>query len=328
MSVSESGPKLAVRNYEDLVGLVPYLIGFHPQDSLVVIVIEHGRVVVTARVDLESVVEPGCLSHLVTRLFERYPGADGWFLAYTDDDDLAWDVLAGCTGLLGVLHQAGLLQVGAAHWRADGPDGPSAPITVSAAAAEAAVLGLPARPSRQSLADSLAGPPDTEVEDLVARFAAGEIEVERIGARGRRRLLARLLRSCRPPAVGDCVRLALLAARPEGQVQVLRSLTGNNADQQVALWSAVVRHCLLAHQPAVLGLLGMAAWQTGDGALQMVCLERIDRIDPLAPIASVIEWLNTRVVPPGDWVRLRESLIAALELQLTAAGQRASRPGT
>ena len=218
---------------------------------------------------------------MVTRLFERYRTADGWFLAYTDDDELAWDVLGDCTGLLGVLHPARLLQVGSGHWRADGPDGPAGPITVSATAAEAAVLGLPARPSRQSLADSLAGPPDAEVEDLVTRFEAGEIEVERIGARGRKRLLARLLRSFHPPTVGDCVRLALLVDRPEGQVQVLRALTADNADQQLALWSVVVRRCLLDYQPAALGLLGMAAWQTGDGALQMVCLEqtRPDRPD-------------------------------------------------
>lgn len=324
VSVSEPQARLAVRNCEDLVGLVPYLIGFHPVDSLVTIVLEEGCVVVTARVDLVAVTEPDGLASLLGRLFDRFPRADCWFLAYTDDASLAWSVLGGCVGIMGALRGAKLIQVGSLWWRAESPEGPTGRVSVSASAAEAAVLGMPALPSREALADRIVGPPQADVDDLRARFTSGQVEIERIGARGRRRLLTRLLASASPPAVGDCVRLALLVERPEGQVLTLRGLSRRNAEAQVALWTTVIRHCLIDYQPAPLGLLGMAAWQTGDGALQMVCLERMERLAPRTPIGAVIEVLNTEVVPPSHWAGLREHVAAALEAELTVAGRPAS----
>ena len=104
----------------------------------------------------------------------------------------------------------------------------------------------------------------------------------------------------------------------------LRGLSRRNAEAQVALWTTVIRHCLIDYQPAPLGLLGMAAWQTGDGALQMVCLERMERLAPRTPIGAVIEVLNTEVVPPSHWAGLREHVAAALEAELTVAGRPAS----
>lgn len=329
MSVSEQPAQLAVHTVEDLVGLVPHLLGFHPDESLVVMVLQEGRVVVTARVDLAPITHPVALDGLLSRLFGRFPAAEGWFMAYTDDDDLAWDVLASCVQLVGLVRLGRVLQVGSRQWRADCPDGPSGPITdaVSTAAAEATVLGLPARASRRDLAAGIAGPPDAEVEALLAEFEARADELEALGPRGRRRLLRRLLRTpghCPKP---DCVRLALLAGRPEVQVAVLRSLVRANAEQQLDLWTQVVRHCLADYRPTVLGLLAMASWQTGNGALQVVCLEELDRIDPTVPIALLVDYLNANVVPPGDWEADREALLGGLEAALTIAGRPASRRG-
>lgn len=329
MNVSEQPARLAVRTVEDLVGLVPHLLGFHPDESLVVMVLEEGRVVVTARVDLGPVAHVAALDRLLSRLFGRFPAAEGWFMAYSDDDELAWDVLASCVQLVGLVRLGRLLQVGSRHWRADRPDGPSGPITneVSPTAAEATVLGLPARRSRRDLAAGLAGPPDAEVDGLLAEFETAAAELEALGPRGRRRLLRRLLRTpghCRVP---DCVRLALLADRPEVQVSVLRSLVRANAEQQLELWTQVVRYCLVDYRPTVLGLLAMAAWQTGDGALQVVCLEELDRIDPMVPIAALVEYLNANVVPPGDWEADREALLGGLAAALTIAARPANPRG-
>lgn len=322
MNVSEDSARLAVRSVDDLVGLVPYLIGFHPEESLVAMLLEHGRVAVTARVDLDGVRRPGALEALLARLFGRFPYAEGWFLAYTDDHEVAWDVLAECVELVGSVRLGRVLQVGGSQWRADCPDGPVGAITgeVCPAAVEAAVLGLPARASRRDLSAGLAGPPDSEVEGLVERVEAMMAELDAAGGRGRRRLLRRLLRTPGRAPVEDCVRLALLAGWSEGQLAVLRNLSRRNAEQQLELWSTVVRHCLIDQRPTVLGIVGMAAWQTGDGALQVVCLEELDRIDPEAPIAAVLEWLNQNVVPPQEWDVLREPLLGALADELRAAG--------
>jgi hypothetical protein len=328
VSISEPQARLAVHSIHDLVGLVPYLIGFHPEQSLVVIVIEAGRVEVTARVDLAAVSGQGSPAALVTRLFDRYPAAGGWFLAYTDDDDLAWEVLARCDALGGQVRVQRLLQVGSAAWRSDGPEGPTGPTgpQVAPIAAAAAVLGLPARRSRGDLAAAISGPAAKEGEALADRFDATAVALERLGARGRRRLLRRLLADDRLPDRDDSVRLALLTQHAEGQLRVLRGLSRDTAEAQLALWTRVVRHTITTHRPAVLGLLGMAAWQNGDGALAMVCLEQLDRLDPLEPIAAMLDWLNEEVVPPQAWDRLRDPLLGALADQFTVAGRPANRP--
>lgn len=334
MNVSEPQARLAVRSVEDLVGLVPFLIGFHPAESLVVMVIEDNQVVVTARVDLAAVAEPGVLADLLIRLFDRFPRADGWFFAYTDDDPLAWQVLADCTGLVGATRLGRLLQVGSARWRADHPDGPIGALdgVVTAVAAQAAVLGLPARASRQALADSIVGPPDAEIDELVRLFDEQSAALAGLTASGRGRALRRLLRE---PQAGliDHVRLALLVAEPQGTLGALRSLRRETANEQVTLWTGVVRHSLLSYQVVPLGLLGMAAWQAGEGALQMVCLERIDRIDPETPLAALLDQLNREVVPPGEWPTIRGPLLAGMadvirELgEVREPGRPASRRG-
>jgi hypothetical protein len=323
VSVSEQPARLAVRSLEDLIGLVPYLLGFHPEDSLVVLMIEGGRVGLTARVDLAAVTGDGHLDDLLSRLFGRFPAAEGWFLAFTEDEDLAWAVLAGCADVAGRRSLGRVLQVGGSSWRADGPDGPTGEFSgrTSVAAAQATVLGMSARGSRTDLAAGLAGPPDAELDQLLAEFEVRAAELEQLGGRGRRRLLRRLLRTPTWCSVADCVRLALLAVRPDGQVAVLRSLARANAEQQVELWTRVLRHSLLDHRPAVLGLLGMAAWQVGDGALQVVCLEELLRLDPSIPLASLLEVLNAEVVPPWHWDLIRERVLADLTLVLTAAGR-------
>lgn len=329
VSVSEQPARLAVRSVDDLVGLVPYLMGFHPRESLVAMVLEEGRLHVTARVDLAIAGHPDELEGLLGRLFARFPAAEVWFLAYTEDEERGWAALDACAQLVGLVRLGRLIQVGGKGWRADCPEGPWGEISgaVSATAAEASVLGLAPLTSRERLADAVAGPPDGEVGDLLAAFEATDAELAALGARGRNRLLRNLLRTPAVCRVKDCVRLALLVHRPECQLAVLRSLGNATAEQQLGLWRQVVRHSLVSHRPTVLGLLGMAAWQTGDGALQVVCLEELDRIDPAVPLAAVLEWLNRNVVPPGDWDELRGMLLGSLAEWLRPADPPTSRRG-
>jgi len=329
VSILEPQARLAVRCVEDLVGLVPYLIGFHPTESLVAMVIEDSQVVVTARVDLVAVTERGVLGDLVTRLFDRFPRAEGWFFAFTDEHDLAWSTLGECAALVGVTRLGRVLQVGRESWRADHPDGATGSLdrATSAVAAQAAVLGMPARASRQALAESITGPPDTEIDELVRVFDEEAAALAGLTPGGRGRRLRRLLRG-RQPDLRDQAQLALLVAEGDGMLTVLRELSRETADDQLALFTGVVRHSLLSHQAMPLGLLGMAAWQAGDGALQMVCLERLDLLDPELPLAGILEWLNHEVLPPGEWPVLRRPLLSLLSEGATGRFPPLRAPGS
>lgn len=322
MSVFEPPARLAVRNFEDLVGVVPYLIGFHPAESLVILVVEEGRVVVTARVDLVAMAESGALANLITRLFERFPAAEGWFLAYAEDAEAAWVMLGRCAELAGGLRLARVIHVGARCWRADDPTGPSGPVAVSPSAAQAAVMGLPVRASREELADQVAGPPDCDTDALVAEFEVAAIRIGLLNRQRRRRLLNRLL-VCADTRE-DFVRLAVLVAEPAAQLAVLERLDRDNAVVATRLWTAVIGHCLVPYLVGPLGLLGLASWLAGDGALQTICLERLDRIDPLAPVAALLDWINVKVLPPTEWGAHRPILLGALMDQFEAIGQPAA----
>lgn len=329
MSVSEQPARLAVNTVEDLVGLVPYLLGFHPEESLVVIVLEHGQVAVTARVDLAAVVGPVALDDLLGRLFERFPCAEGWFLAFSDDDALAWEVLGSCVEVVGADRIGRLIQAGSTSWRADGLEGPTGATTAtSPAAAQATVLGMPARRSRRELARMIVGPPAQELAGLAVETEVRLAEVAALSARARRGMLKGLLRTPADCAVTDCVRLAVLADQPAGQVAALRHLASGNAHQQLALWTQVARHSLAAYRPTVLSLLGFAAWQTGDGALQVVCLEALERAGTWSPLAGLLGWVNASVTPPQEWEQVRPALLTVLRGETPPPFRAVDRPAS
>lgn len=319
VSVFEPQARLAVRDVDDLVGVVPYLIGFHPYESLVVLVLQDGAVVVTARVDVEAAADRGGLAELLRRLFERFPTAEGWFLAYTDDSKAAWALLTCCSELVGEQRLGRLIQVSAAKWRCDHREGPCGSLKTSPAAAHAAWLGLPARSSREELAALVAGPPDADTDALVAAFEAITAELAGLSAVARQQQAERV--SQKPESAEDYLRLAILVGDPRVQLALLGQLDRENAARATELWIEVVRHCLVPYLVAPLGLLGVASWLTGDGAMQNICLERLDRIDPLAPIAALLDWINTAVMPPDDWAIRRRGLLAALAEQFTVIDQ-------
>lgn len=320
MSIPQQQPRLSVRNLDDLVGVVPYLIGFHPQESLVVLILSEGRVELTARVDLAPMADPAALADFWTRLDLRFPLAEPWFLTFSRDRDLSWSVLDRCALLVGEHRLGRVVAVVGDHWEADEPGGATGQVLASPSAAEAALLGLPARASRQELAELVAGPGEGAAEQLGERFVAAAEFLDRRGLRAKRAVLDRLLRATAPLSEEDAVLAAVLVSEPSRQVSVLRRLSRQNADQQVELWVSVLRRALPAYRQGPLGLLGMASWLTGNGALMTICLEQLEAIDPFGPLPGLLDWLNLRVLPPDCWPTYRQSLLRAIADHLVVAG--------
>lgn len=316
MNISRDVPHLKIRGVGESLGLIPHLLGFHPHESLVIIVIHHGRVAVTARVDLAPLSEPLGVQHLLARLWARFPGADAWFVAYSADADAAWQVLEQCQLFMCPAARSRIIYVDGRSWWADSPE--SEPEvhdpTATRLAAEATLIGLPARPSRGHLAALAAGPRDEELGALIEIF---EREQERLGAvpdDGWPALMKRALRDTQtdPDSLTEeqCATLAILAQHPDARDQALRVLTAETAPREVARWAQVVRKCLLSLQAMPLGLLGLAAWVSGDGALQVVCLERAQQLAPESALVSILDTINAEMLPPSMWAELRSAGLA------------------
>lgn len=310
MSAIEPEARLAIHDVDDLVGLVPYLVGFHPHSSLVVLMVDDGRMGVLARVDLAPMAEAEAMNQLISRLFERFPDGEAWCLAYTEDLGLAWAVLDVAAEVVGEDRLGRLVQVGRQRWRVDHAAGLSGQVGTAEVAAQAAALGLPLRESRAALVAQVAGPQAEQIPGLAEDFVIATGEVAALGSEARRRWASTLATTA--TAHPDLVRLAVLAAEAEIQQLIVEGLDAARALAAVERWTAVVAVTPPGFAAAPVGLLGVAGWLTGDGALQTVCLERLDQLAADVPLAAMLEWINATVLPPSAWPQYRRALVGAL----------------
>jgi len=89
-------------------------------------------------------------------------------------------------------------------------------------------------------------------------------------------------------------------------------LTRRTARLYVDLWSVIVGDVPDAGVPAALGVLGMAAWVAGDGALQVCCVERGLTLAPEHSLLRLVETINILGVHPKTWAKVRRSMTTEL----------------
>lgn len=315
MTAKNARPLLRLQTYDDVLGAIPHLIGFHPAESLVVLVMVQGELRLTARLDLSDAAWPDGVEGVLTRIWSRFPTADAWFVAYTAHREYGWAVLRRCDAFLPSPAHRRLIVVGQGTWQAQNPSGPRGVHDPSCTrtAAAATLYGLVARPSRADVATLLDPPPAADVGRLtaVAHRVGAELATAPIAAWPR--MMARAID--RFDTDGDldddaAARLAALAADPAARAVALLTMSAEHADQQIALWRGVVTRTLAVHQGYPLVLLGMAAWIAGEGALVSICLERVDQLLPPTDLVGTLHELVLGVVPPSRWDELRPELLA------------------
>lgn len=182
----------------------------------------------------------------------------------------------------------------------------------SAVAARAVVAGMQVLDSRAQLDESIQ-PPKGET----ARSAT--IQIARAGAETAAMDLVQIDRICAEhvrkgladPAqltMANAAMLSVLANFPSARDEALKLLTRKNAFRHVELWSAVARLAPHDFQASVLGLCGLAAWADGNGAMQVVCAQRAERIAPDHSLVRLLNSINACAAPPSLWGKLREDL--------------------
>ena len=324
MTVNDARPRVRLQNCNDVLGLIPHLLGFHPEESLVVLVLERGVLVLTARLDLADATRSQGVERVLTRIWSRFPAADAWFVTYTSHDEYAWAVLRRCDAFLPAAASRRLIAVAGDTWQADGPTGQRGVHDpgCSRTAAEAAVQGLVARGSRAELAALLDGPPAADTGRLVAVARRAEAELTAEPIRRWPRLMGRALERFRVTGNlgdADAARLAILATHPAARDVALLTMSRVQAELHVELWRRVVNRTLAVHQEHPLALLGMAAWIAGEGALVSVCLERATRLLPPTGLLRILHGLVEAVAPPGEWDDLRPELLAGASHEVRRA---------
>lgn len=320
--------RLRITSADEVAQILPYLIGFTPEESLVIAVVDHRKVAVTARVDLAAVQLPGEAETLLERLWARFPDSDAYLVAYTANQPAGWAMLERCTDHLpaGVASQT--LVVDGDRWY--GPDGEvGAADRFGPVAAEARFYGLQRLPSRSELVASFASPPDTEELSAQVEIALDSLpqasDTDAVIARMVELIGRNLSAGAEPQNVRldaeDAIQLAVLAQHGAAREAALLSMTRDDAAGHFALWRGVVNRVPEFGADAPLFLAGMAAWIAGEGAAANVALERTEHVggNGQFPPARILAELIDQVVPPSAWEGLREDGIRHADPRVRAA---------
>lgn len=307
--------KLVLSTPADVIAAVPYLIGFHPADSLVVTGFAGPALRLSTRWDLPP--RPGDFDRLVPLL--RREQVTMTVLVGYGPGPLVTPAVDEVTRLLAVagIDVADALRVEAGrYWSYSCADTACCPAqgvpydpASSRVAAEAVVRGLVALPDRASLRSSIAPSGGAAMRTATTRVAA-ELRARLAGARGAsggfaavfvadglRRVRAAIERYDSGGRLGDdeAARLgfdlAVIRIRDEAWALL------DDRHVHLSLWRDLTRrlesHCVA---PAA-SLLAAAAWRVGDCALAGMALDRALSADPGYSMAILLRQALTYMLP-------------------------------
>jgi hypothetical protein len=334
-STSQSQPVPAPRTRVRLSGpgglaaAIPYLLGFHPKESLVAVGL-NGRpteVCLAIRIDLPSRgLERPAAKGIATTL-RRAQATSAALLVFTDADRAAGLPHRAFTEAAHRILERRRIEVwdvlcvsGGRWWSygcedprccpAEGSpvvDDPAGPLAVAEIAEGRTVMA-----DREELVRVLAPAPDRDEHAIHGAFDAAEVRLtEEIMAVGRVQALrptldaigaaVRARKEACPPLSGEdlgrfCVALADVNARDE----CLRWLTGELTDAAEGLWLELVRGAVAPYGAAPATLLGLYAYARGDGAFARICADHALQQDPAYSMAQLMHDALDRGISPDE----------------------------
>jgi hypothetical protein len=310
-------PKLRVTGPAELLAAVPYLIGFHPAESLVLVGIEASRVVVTARLDLRDATD--MRGFVDDTLMTMRNGGASLVLAVVYDDSatppprlLDELVLAASLADCELLD---ILCVAAGRWwsltcedeaccPADGR-----PLGDSRLAAEATFAGLSALPDRATLHATLHPDPEREalrpqllraldtqeIDAVAAEFSAAHDALRDVVSQATTRAVL---------TVEQVVRFGVALCDIDIRDRIWVYVDAQERRSE-ALWRELARRLPPTYDVAPLFLLGWSAFRSGNGALANIACERCLLSDPDYGAAKLLLSALSRGVDPRQLPKLQ-----------------------
>lgn len=340
-------PIVRLRSPGEIAAAVPLLVGFAPQDSLVVVALRGKRIGLTMRVDLpEPPDAPDLLDELAAELVQRVRHAGGTacavvVLADARQEALVDALLGACADVAVEVIEA--LHVAAGRWssytcsaRCCPTAGTPVPQPSARLQAETALRGRAVLPSRADLVASLAPPRDTRAarqrqehaaEDLADQVLRDGLPAARVDVLAAWRAA---LDDVEDGGALDGARAAALAVSLHDvvlrdEVAVLALARGP------ALRAALEQVCRQVVPPddaPACALLAWVAYVDGDGGAANVALDRARTSDPGHGLAGLLRSALDAAVPPSELRGVLAALSApASEDARRPAARRAPPPG-
>jgi hypothetical protein len=311
----------------DVLGYLPYALGFHPSDSIVLVGLSRRRFSFCARTDLDWPLDETVRQ--LTDVLGRQPSITGVIIvAYADAAQPAGAVAGH---LRAALEAAGYpvhdtLRVSGSRYHClmcDGctpPAGMPVDLSSTAGAALGTFQGMVAHSDRSAVAarvSSIGGPARLAMTQAVDR--------------AEKRLAGLLVGEADPAAAmlavgGEAVQRALVeaeAARPldddavawlsvlmlDIHVRDEAWLRTDSKEWQLNFWLDLTRRCEPLLAAPIATMLGWCAWRGGNGVLAGAALDRALRADPDYSLAHMISDALAYGLPPssiGPWPTRRQ----------------------
>ncbi|QSB17021.1 DUF4192 domain-containing protein [Natronosporangium hydrolyticum] len=317
-----------LRSPTDLVAITPYLLGFHPDKSVVLAAFRGNRAIFAARSDLPGPETPPAdllADHLLQVTVAQGPDllAILGYGAAGEVDGLLRSVWAAAEQR--ELPIGEVLRVDAGRWWSYlcqepdccPPEGTRFDPAATEAAATCAFAGLAVAPDRAALAATVAPPAGAarvaieratdRAERSIMRCLATIPEPEwaaTIEDRGDRAIRAAIDRYADSARLDDdeLAELSVLLVSLPVRDVAWRAIT--TPQPHLRLWTDATQRVVPELAAAPASLLGFAAWRAGDGALARLALARALTADPEYSMAQMLLDAVQRGVPPAvldDW---------------------------
>jgi Domain of unknown function (DUF4192) len=321
MTTTES-PTLRVTGPAEPLGAVPYLLGFHPEESLVVIGLDDAKVIVSARIALTDVQIPGILPNLFDAI-KRGAATRAVAAIFTDTITPSTALVAS---LVEQVERAGLelidtLLVTGGRWWSVGckdpvccpPEGrpmPPAPTVLDAAATYAGLSALPSRDALASMFEPVPDPPDLSAE--IAQQDGEQLSAILEGTRATydrsatRALFAaqRAAQAGQLPTDSEVARYAV-ALQSYTVRDALWLALDDHRLEGLELWVNLARRLPSPYDAPPLFLAAWRAWRDGNGALAGIAAERALASDPGYSAADLLLAALARGIDPRTLPKLR-----------------------
>jgi hypothetical protein len=314
MTTPTSLDRLSLRSPDALISAVPYLLGFHPRESLVLVWLHRGRIALTQRVDLPAGEVDGLawmaqvFGHSVADVAEELVAV---FVTSTlPDHGLAEALVSTCDRR--EISVRDLLRVDDDRWwsllcgdeeccPAEGRQ--LLPATSAEVAAEFTMLGCAPMPDRPALVSSLAQ--DPEASEAVAAVGVVRPPTRDRGLeRWRDARVAQVLAAQLDPGPAAIARILSGLADVRVRDTVLWELARSDArelERMLDFLVGIVRAAPPGHVAPVATCLAAVAWLLGDGVRAAASLERAHADDPSYSLAALLQVSLQAGLPPSTW---------------------------
>jgi hypothetical protein len=312
----------------DLLAAIPFLIGYHPEDSLVVVSIKDNAVGMAMRIDYPVDIPKGAFDLLASHL-QRDQATGALLVAYVPSDHSDGEVvLADASAALtriGIATDESLVIQGGRYRSVLCRDQSCCPaegnlipeIDVSRIAVEHVVAGR-AMPfaNLQALTDSIAALPVSSEEkwcELVESFAiptAGEAlsKLQRDGATA----VIDLAGEFASGRVGQDLELTARVIGRLSDIQVRDFALGSHDQESVdtyfQMWRHLMRIAPSGYVAPIASLCAALAYESGDGALAHRALDRALEDSNGYSLALLLRRVFTAGWPPASFAAMRREL--------------------